>query len=239
MTTDEIIAKAKSEDNEDLYFELKESRKYISDDGSFTLDSILEQIVAFANREGGRLIIGIKDDGSPEGKGVFSRCNPNDPNKAFDKFKGAINNICTSRISPIINLAIEHHEKDGYEFMEIVVAKQTLMPHAVVRKTASGQIVSRKYYIRTSHSHETVSDTQLEWLFNSSNRKEETLSASLSITTDKYLAGIPTVSKSTDDLFILQPRAVNILQEYIIPLSEGVKKHCERKRVEYRKDPAF
>ena len=57
--------------------------------------------------------------------------------------------------------------------MEVLVAKHTLMPHAVVRKTASGQIVSRKYYIRTSHSRQTVSDTQLEWLFNSLNRKDE------------------------------------------------------------------
>ena len=121
MTTEEIIAKAKSSDNEDLYFELKESRKYIADDGSFTLDPLLEQVVAFANREGGRLIIGIKDDGRPEGLGIFDRCNLAEPNKAFDKFKGAINNVCTSRISPVINLAIEHHQKDGYEFMEILM----------------------------------------------------------------------------------------------------------------------
>ena len=137
MTTQEIIEKAKSEDNEDLYFELKESRKYIDESGDFTLDSLLEQIVAFANREGGRLIIGIRDDGRPEGKGIFERCYPDDPRKAFDKFKGAVNNVCTSRISPIINIAIEHHETPEYEFAEIIVAKHTLMPHAVVRKTAA------------------------------------------------------------------------------------------------------
>ena len=101
MTTQEIIAKAQSEDNEDLYFELKESRKYINKDGDFTLDALLEQVVAFANREGGRIIIGIKDNGLPEGKNVFDRCHPRDPNKAFDKFKGAINNVCSARISPI------------------------------------------------------------------------------------------------------------------------------------------
>jgi hypothetical protein len=236
MTTEEIIAKAKSEDREDLYFELKESRKYINENGDFTLDSLLEQVVAFANREGGRLIIGIKDDGSPEGKGVFARCHPFEPGKAFDKFKGAINNICTARISPIINLAIEHHENDKYEFMEVLVAKHTLMPHAVVRKTASGQIVSRKYYIRTSHSRQTVSDTQLEWLFNSLNRKDEEKSLTLNITTDKYLKGIPTTAKNYEELLILQPRAVNILQEYIVALSDAAKKQCLSKKVEFRKD---
>lgn len=236
MTTLEIIAKAKSEDNEDLYFELKESRKYINESGDFTLDSLLEQIVAFANRDGGRLIIGIKDDGSSEGKKIFERCNLQEPHKAFDKFKGAINNICTARISPIINLAIKYHEIDEYEFIEIVVAKHSLMPHAVVRKTASGQIVSRKYYIRTSHSRESVSDTQLEWLFNNSNSKEEKLNLTLNITTDKYLTGIPTITKSYEDLLILQPRAVNILQEYIIALSDDTKKHCMSKKIEYRKN---
>ena len=236
MTTEEIIAKAKSEDNEDLYFELKESMKYINENGDFTLDSLLEQVVAFANREGGRLIIGIKDDGSPEGKGIFERCSPHEPKKAFDKFKGAINNICSMRISPIVNMAIEHHESDGYEFMEIVVAKHILMPHAVVRKTASGQIVSRKYYIRTSHSRETVSDTQLEWLFNNLNRKEEEISLTLNITTDKYLKGIPTTAKNYGELLILQPRAVNILQEYIVALSDASKKQCSGKKVEFRKD---
>ena len=236
MTTEEIIAKAKSEDNEDLYFELKDSRKYIDEAGEFTLDSLLQQVVAFANREGGRLIIGIKDDGSPEGRGIFERCLPNEPGKAFDKFKGAINNICSARISPIVNMAVNYHEKGKYEFMEIVVAKHMLMPHAVVRKTASGQIVSRKYYIRTSHSRETVSDTQLEWLFNNSNRKEEESSVSINITTDKYLKGIPTISKSPEDLYILQPRAVNILQEYIVALSDSAAKKCESKKVEFRKD---
>ncbi len=236
MTTQEIIAKAQSEDNEDLYFELKESRKYINEVGGFTLDSLLEQVVAFSNREGGRLIVGIKDNGMPEGKGIFERCMPTEPSKAFDQFKGAINNICSARISPIINLAIEHHENDEYEFMEITVAKHTLMPHAVVRKTASGQIVSRKYYIRTSHSRETVSDTQLEWLFNNLNRKKEECNVTLNITTDKYLKGIPTTAKNYEELFILQPRAVNILQEYIVALSEQAKKHCSKRKVEYRKD---
>ena len=236
MTTQEIIDKAKAEDNEDLYFELKESRKYINESGDFTLDSLLEQVVAFANREGGRLIIGITDSGNPEGKGIFDRCYPDDPRKAFDKFKGAINNVCSARISPIINMAIEHHETQDYEFAEITVAKHTLMPHAVVRKTASGQIVSRKYYIRTSHSRESVSDTQLEWLFNNLNQKQEETSINLSVTTDKYLAGIPNTSKKYEELFILQPRAVNILQEYIVALSDKSKKKCESRKVEFRKD---
>ena len=131
---------------------------------------------------------------------------------------------------------MEHHETDDYEFMEITVAKHTLMPHAVVRKTASGQIVSRKYYIRTSHSRETISDTQLEWLFNNVNRREEELNLTLNITTDKYLTGIPAVTKSQEDLLILQPRAVNILQEYIVALSDSTKKQCSSKKVEFRKN---
>ncbi len=236
MNTQEIIAKALSDDKEDIYFELKESRKYISPDGEFTLDSLLEQIVAFANREGGRLIIGIKDDGSPEGKGIFDRCHPHNPQKAFDTFKGAINNVCQSRISPVINLVIEHHETEKHEFVEIVVAKHILMPHAVVRKTASGQIVSRRYFIRTSHSRETVTDTQLEWLFSSVNRKDEHTAITLNITTDKYLMGIPSITKNYDDLLILQPRAVNILQEYIVALDSDAKKKCTQKKVEFRKN---
>ena len=53
MTTEEIIAKAKSEDREDLYFELKESRKYINENGDFTLDSLLEQVVALPTAKAG------------------------------------------------------------------------------------------------------------------------------------------------------------------------------------------
>jgi len=72
MATEEIIAKANSEDNEDLYFELKESRKYKNEFGSFTLDSLLQQVVAFANREGGRLIVGIRNAEALTAQAFFS-----------------------------------------------------------------------------------------------------------------------------------------------------------------------
>lgn len=62
MTTEEIISKANSEDNENLYFELKESRKNRNESGDFTLDSLLQQMVSFADREGERLIVDIRDD---------------------------------------------------------------------------------------------------------------------------------------------------------------------------------
>ena len=123
--------------------DLKESKK-----------KFLHEIVAFANRYGGEIVLGINNDGTFEGKSL------SDP----DAIKGTINNLIFSKISPKIACEIEFFKcKEGDVFL-ITVPKKTDVPYAYVKKS-NDEILYREYIIRTSHGTRHVSDRQLQFLF--------------------------------------------------------------------------
>lgn len=157
MNTQEIINLAHSKDNESMYFELKELNYDLD------MNNYLKSIVAFANRSGGRLIIGIKEDGSAQGVGIFNKFEQGKHN-GIDKFKECLKNKISTKISPSIEVEIKYHLSEQYEFIEILIPKRKGIPHAII-KDSSGKIKSREYYIRTSSSSEPITDTQLDWLF--------------------------------------------------------------------------
>lgn len=53
--------------SEDIKWEYKNSNKFIDEDGRFLTDEIAKIIAAFANREGGYLVIGVNDNCLLEG----------------------------------------------------------------------------------------------------------------------------------------------------------------------------
>lgn len=118
-------------------------------------EKIARQIVAFANKKGGKLILGIMDDGTYEGKKIFD----------LDFDKGKIENILHANISPKINCEIEFLECDNAHLLIINIPKKKDIPHAYVRKTRDGHISSRNYFIRTSHGVRPISDRELQFLF--------------------------------------------------------------------------
>lgn len=154
MTIQEIIKKAKSKNNEDMYFELKETSKFINPIKKLILKPLHESIVAFANKEGGRVIIGILSDGAPEGKGIFDDLG-DEKQSGIDKFMNAILDSCQYAISPQINIALNYHQNDDYEFIEVVVPKRNDMPHAVVER-GNEYYEEKFYYLRSSNTNHLV-----------------------------------------------------------------------------------
>lgn len=146
-------------DEENLKIEFKNSNILSTDGGK---KKLAKEIVAFANKYGGRLILGINNDRTFEGKNVFD----------VDTDKGKITGIIRDRISPILNCEVEFLHCTEWEVIIINTPKRKDVPHAVVKKN-NGKIINREYYIRTSHGIRDVSDKELQYLF-----KEESINFS-------------------------------------------------------------
>lgn len=153
MTTHEQIYNIlKNPDKEKIKIEFKTTPLLRSNDGQSKLGC---EIVAFANRHGGKLLIGINDDGSFEGKNIFD----------IDKDKGIIDEICHTKISPSIEYFIEYLEFNEGDILIIDIPKRKGIPHAFIVSRKGPEIKNRIYYIRTEHGKRLASDSQLEWLF--------------------------------------------------------------------------
>lgn len=225
MSLEKIIKRAKESDHESLDFELKQTGVCFDKTNNFTVTKILELIVGIANRKGGQIIIGIKDDGTPEGLGIFKKFE-SESKSGVDKFKEKLVNECNDNISPIINIEINHYQNDEYEVVQILIPKKRKIPHAVIRKKGD-KVESRKYYIKTSHSNVLVSDTQLDWLFSEKNNDIEEEQLTIEITTSRDLKGMPVSIGKFGDRFIMQPNATDHLFNYIRAFSEETIQQCQ------------
>lgn len=132
---------------ESKYIEYKESGD-ISDHAE-----ALRQLTAFANRAGGTLLYGVRDDGTMEGAAIDA-----------DSTIETVSNIVRDLTSPIVEFTpLFYHGPDGDVFV-LRVLKRRGIPCAVVRRELH-EIIRRKYYIRTDHGVRNVDDWTLEWLF--------------------------------------------------------------------------
>lgn len=153
MTSDEEIRKILTNpDRENLKVEFKRSDLLRDINGQ---RKIGYAIVALANRYGGKLILGLNDDGTFEGKYLFD----------IDEDKGIIENICHMRISPVIEYHTEFMQFEQGDILIVNVPRRKEIPHAYIVSREGPEIKNRIYYIRTSHGKRLVSDRQLQWLF--------------------------------------------------------------------------
>lgn len=148
---DEIIRIIRNPDRENLLVDFKNSRIIRDEKGR---DKLLKHIVSFANRNGGRILIGINDDCTFESKDIFE----------VDKDKGIINSLIQDKISPKLECEIEFVPCSDGDVMFIKIPRRREIPHAVVKRKGA-EIEAREYYVRTSHGKRMVSDRQLELLF--------------------------------------------------------------------------
>lgn len=153
MTCEKLYSLIRRNERENLTIELKNSA-VLKDKPS--RDDLACDIVAIANRQGGKIIIGVNDDGSIEGKNIFN----------VDKDKGKIDNICYGQISPIIDYKLDFIECKEGDFLIINIPKRENIPHAIIKSRKGTEIESRAYYIRTKYGKRLLSDHQLQWLFN-------------------------------------------------------------------------
>ena len=154
MTTPEdVLAILKKKEKETLTVELKRSAVLLQQDSRRDL---AYEIVALANRRGGKIILGINDDGTFEGKSIF---------QSVDKLKGYIDNICYVQISPLIEYRFEYLEMEEGDLIVLNIPRKNDIPHAYINKRDGEQIKTRIYYIRTSYGKRLIGDNQLRWLF--------------------------------------------------------------------------
>lgn len=200
--------------------EFKQIEKLKNSNG---FDDILKIIVGMANRNGGHIYIGIKDSGEPQGKGIFE-CFSEGDRSGLDKIKEKINGKCLSNTSPIVEIDMNFISNDDYDILDIIIPKKKTIPHAVVKRTGN-YIESRKYYIKTSHNCTPISDSQLEWLFNSKDYEDEVEYYNVQATTYKLMRGIPISSDSgkQGDWLIIQPGVTREAAEIIHNIFKNVE----------------
>ena len=152
MTTcKEIYELLRTKDLEKIKIEFKQS-DILRNEGQ---KDLAKELVAMANHSGGKLILGLKDNGDFEGNNIFD----------VDNDKGIINNIIQTRISPILKYNIEYLHCPEGELLIIHVEKKKDIPYAYIVSKESHEIKNRIYYIKTPHDKRLISDSQLKYLF--------------------------------------------------------------------------
>ena len=116
-------------------------------------EEIAAQLASFANRKGGKILVGVRDDGTLEGKRIER-----------DKAQLHLLNIAQDKVSPPAELLFQFLTMAAGDVLIIEVAKRKGIPHAAVKRL-NHEIKDRCYYIRTSSGKRLVSDTVLKWLF--------------------------------------------------------------------------
>ena len=154
MTTREEIAELlEKSELENIKYELKSSKIFQNADW---VDNLAKEFVAFANRNGGKLIIGLQDDGTFDGNADYE----------VGALKGDIDNIIHNKISPIVDYDFEFLKCEEGDLTVITIERKKDVPHAYIIERKGPEIKNRIYYIRTPHGKRLVSDKQLNYLFN-------------------------------------------------------------------------
>ncbi len=146
-----ILNMIQNPDRENIKIELK-SYKLLKEKKD--LETIAQECIAFGNRLGGYLVIGVDDNGNFEGKGKFEP----------DRDKGDIENYFSEKISPTLNFIIDYFEYPKGDILVITVSRYKDIPFSIVEKNIA-HISWRQYYYRESHGKRLISDQQLKYLF--------------------------------------------------------------------------
>jgi hypothetical protein len=229
MKAKDVLNIIRAYERENLRNELKMVEKFVGSEGSFNHKEMATILVSFANREGGNLIVGVKDSGEFEGAGIFEKFSGNSKS-GFDKFKEHIENLCKDIISPQLLVTIQHMRIESNDIAIIGVPKRKSIPHAVIAKHEGTAIRAREYYIRNNHGKALVSDRQLEWLFQYRDAPVVETKHEIAVTLTETLEAIPL--QMAPYAFNIQPESSQRILEYLQLLDDDSKvalmkdQHC-------------
>lgn len=131
---------------------LRPSGLLVSDGGR---DELAREIVALANRDGGRILLGVSEAGAFEGRLEV------DHGEAGE----VLRELLSSRITPPLEARLEHLSTPDGELLIIGVPRRSGPPHAFARVSPRGSVAGRAFLIRDGARTLPVSDGQLRWLF--------------------------------------------------------------------------
>lgn len=120
---------------------------------------IAAQLTSFANRYGGRILIGLNDDERLQGWDALE-------GEKIDRDKSLlhISNIARDKCSPPIEFTSDFLASDRGDVLVLNVERREGIPHAVVKR-AGHEIRERTYYIRTESGKRLASDRMLDYMF--------------------------------------------------------------------------
>lgn len=122
-------------------------------------ESIAKQLVAFANRRGGKIVIGITDDRELEGSEILG-----------DIEAGKISRIARSKCSPPVDIDHTFHPNQYTNNRKGDVLVITVNPASTPTAVVDG--TSRTYYLRTTNESRPVEDpNELNWLYTRDRRE--------------------------------------------------------------------
>jgi hypothetical protein len=176
LAQEEVEILVNLRDKEKVNLELK-SIRIITSGNKDAKEKLACGIVALANKNGGRLIIGVNDDGTFDGKFAGNT----------DDIKEYIHNICRDHISPSVHFEIQFIESENWDVFIVYIPKRRNIPHAFISKRNGHEIAERVYYTRTPNGKKLLTDIELEWMFKNQEESEYTNSFRLSLDFDKQL----------------------------------------------------
>ena len=121
------------------------------------VDDIKKEIVAFANCEGGKLYIGVRDDGAVVGL--------EDP----DGTALQISNMVRNAIKPDITMFLHYEtiEKDGKKIVEVEIQRGTDRPYYIAKKGMRPEGV----YVRQGYSAVPATDAAIRPPYDKGDRR--------------------------------------------------------------------
>ena len=128
------------------------SQLFASDEG---LDEVAREMVALANRAGGRIVVGV------DRAGVFETTLAVD----FTTMTTAVTEVGRVRVVPSIAANVELLVGGEGDLLVVKVPRRPGNPHACARVGARGNVGSRAYYVRQGNRTRRVTDAQLAWMY--------------------------------------------------------------------------
>lgn len=140
-------------------------RKAILDHSS----DLAKHLVAFANRQGGRILFGVDDDGKIAGEDIVHRIN-----------EKLISNVSTKYCEPPVRHWVEFKseqtgpESNTGDVLILHIHPYREIPHAVIHEDSLENQFTRTYYIRTGESSRPIGNShEINQLFSNENDPDD------------------------------------------------------------------
>ncbi len=118
-------------------------------------DQLAAEIVALANRDGGRVVLGVDRQGRFEEQLACGA----------EAARAAVAELAGSRVSPALDVELELLTGEEGDLIVLKVPRRQAQPHAVGRANTRGSVRSRGFLVRRGGQARPVSDAQLAWMF--------------------------------------------------------------------------
>jgi hypothetical protein len=117
-------------------------------------NEIVETVIAFGNSGGGRIYIGVTDDGTPQGERMLRSVFRSEPSAGLETQKGRVRGLVRERTKPVLAVSPEIVEVHGYRLIMVEVDQGSDPPYSThenkvfVRKGATNKLADPQADLR-------------------------------------------------------------------------------------------